>query len=131
MPARRRSLIPGWTRRLRISRRFIFLASILVTLAYLVFASPSHLNRKFTSLEIPGRDSWTSFLSSPEDPVIARGLVYDDDGRVKGWDALNEVGQDTGLSKKDRRMLLRLRGTHPIEELVKQGLKKWDDLLAR
>lgn len=72
-----------------------------------------------------------SFLGSSGDPTLPRGLEYDEDGLVKGWDTVHELVNKGALSKADKRRLKDVRDRHPIEELIEAGKKRWADLLER
>ena len=127
-----RSYTSGWIRRLRVSRRLLSLAFILVSVAYFVFASPQHtyLDISSASLEHVARQK-LSYLFANENPIVSRGLVYDVDGRVRGWDAIHEYEGVEGLSERETIKLKELRATHPIEQLVEQSVRNWEHLLAR
>ena len=70
-------------------------------------------------------------MSRSRDPLVAQGLVYDDDGLVKGWDALHALPEESKLSKRDKLVLSDLKRKHPVEELIKIGLERWNGLLTR
>lgn len=137
-PRMRSSLL---SRRPRASRRSFIVALLLITGAYITFFRETPSSHSDDTASGAGhrlstrsvKKHWSSFLFGDKDPVIARGLVYDYDGLVRGWDRLLSYNhtQKAGLKKGELELLGRLKRRHPIEELVKRGVKQWETLLDR
>jgi hypothetical protein len=128
--------------RVRASRPTLFLAVLLLLAASLVYFSPhqgapldpSFLSDSPIGQAYPARankSSWWNVIGSAAEESAVPGLIYANDGLVKGWDAAKVVAEAKGLRKSDREKLRSLRETHPIEELMRRGKAKWDDQLAR
>ena len=117
-------------RRWHLNRRFYAFALIFCTVTYLVL---THNASTLSARVFGSGESWASstMISSRRDPLVARGLRYDVDGLVKGWDALHGPQEQSKLSKRDKSTLRDLRRKHPIEELVKLGLERWNGLVTR
>ncbi|KAK8858385.1 hypothetical protein IAR55_002612 [Kwoniella newhampshirensis] len=77
-----------------------------------------------------GQKAINQWLSAT-DLSLPRGLQFTSDGLVRGWDAVHELLKKGGLKKKDKNRFQRVMEKHPILELMEQGKKRWDDLLAR
>ena len=127
--------------RLRFSRPTLFLCVILLLAGSLLFLSPQGQLDHFRpalgrpaipyDLGLPGQNSWLSFFSQGSSDLP--GLVYGEDGLVRGWDNVHEV-VDHGsmeLKRKDLNRLKDVKGTHPIEVLMALGKDRWEALLAR
>jgi len=63
-------------------------------------------------------------------PRFRVGLIYAQDGFVKGWDSLHDM-VERDLPLRQRTEIRRLRESHPILELVERGRRRWEGLLAR